>query len=176
MKTYGKEILQEKPFSTLWAAWSAAREKGELIPPRTALRLQDLAAITSDLAVLQSGGDGEFYFQLQGQDMADRIQRTAKDEAISDLMAPSARDTTNKILADIIDTPQGGLVIFDAHYTSGKHCIVGVLYLPVLDQTGMVRKLIGVYHPLEILGYKAPIAKTRSGGELLISHPIDITP
>jgi hypothetical protein len=171
---YDLELLEHAPLSILWTAWQKARCDLS-IPERHDLKLRDLAKISSDLVVLDKHDDGEFYIQLQGQDMADRINKSAKDTPISSLMVERVQEKTNAIFESLIGTPQGGLILFDTLYTTGKHSIVSALFLPLMDKKGTVSKLIGVYHPLELLDYKAPCERTLSGEKQLELIPVDIS-
>ncbi len=173
LDNYNLDLLKQKPFKLLLDVWTEARIETQKIPNRQSLSIHKIVSLVPNFVVFEYEND-EFYVRLQGQEMTDRIDKNMKDQSVASLMVPSLRDEANQILKSLLTEVKGCVMLFDTEYTSGKHSLVSSLFIPINNNDGELKCLVGVYNPLETLDFGKKTHLTQSGSKVFKALYFDL--
>lgn len=172
---YNLELLEQKPFKLLLDVWTEARLETNEIPSRQSLSIFKVASLVPNFVVFEYDKDhNEFYVRLQGQEMTERINKNMKNQSVASLMVPRLRDETNQIMKSMLIEVKGCVMLFDTAYSSGRHSLVSGLFIPINNNKGELKCLVGVYNPLETLNFGQKTELTQSGEETFKTFYFDL--
>lgn len=165
------DVLQELPdgshrrrFFDAWLRWRGDR----MVPLRSDVRPEDLAAALSSLGVLEVEAMDKIIMRVSSSIARDRTGRDSRGGNLIEMTRPEDRAMRMKRLWQMVTTPCGALAETRMTLKSGLESVLHSLVLPVAAEPDAPPRLL--YVVSEFTGTHEPGPDDRAGGMPLSHH------
>ncbi|WP_262694616.1 PAS domain-containing protein [Kordiimonas aquimaris] len=130
-------IIERELFPDFIAAWQAAR-KGNAVPLRSDIRLQEFAKFADSLQIYELKSRLDLRCRLMGSRVSERVQQVGLEDNLFDFFGEASKKVGEKWWNGMASAPCGGIMCFSTHYSSGARKEVPSLVLPMTGSDGGV--------------------------------------
>ncbi len=164
--------LTDPGFVAFRKTWQNQR-KGNDIPLRADIRLQDFATFAVDIMMYELKAPGDLRCRLMGSRVADRVKLQGKDVNWLEMVSPDVRQAGQTFWNALFKTPCGGLMQFSTAYHDGTNRLARCLLLPV-QQTDQSCILMAYSRPSGVYRLDPPRDALMISADCFQSTYIDI--
>lgn len=140
--------MRHKISLELFGYWNRRRGK-RAVPSRMAIEPADIHTLLPDVFILQSDADGTLSFRLAGTGLCALFGRELKGEGLEELWLPDGAETATRLAAGVLDGLTPGVIELHAESLAGRCVDAEMLLLPLADETGLNRRILGCLAPME---------------------------
>lgn len=145
--------LTSQKAQELTAYWNKLAEEAGAIPHRTAFDPIAIPSVLPSVFLIERLDADTYRFRLQGTDFA---ERSVSDLTGTVLRRPKTNDPSPifGLLDRVLDTPCGLQILGVEQSEQGRQSLVEYVALPLTDEEGANRFVVGSGYPLATLGYE----------------------
>ncbi len=151
--------LTSRKAQELTAYWHKLAEQARGIPPRTTFDPIAIPTVLPSVFLIERLDADTFRFRLQGTDFS---ERSVSDMTGTVLHRSTVTDNQSPIfgLVDrVLDTPCGLQILGVEQSEQGRQSLVEYVALPLTDEEGVARFVVGSGYPLATLGYEDEVTR-----------------
>lgn len=167
-----ERIMLSDPIQPFFDAWQQARVKG-LLPNRVDIQLKDFAAFAENIAIYERRGPRDFFYRLQGSQIAERLEYLDRGFNFFDFISADTLEMSELWWNSIIDRPCGGVLDYSTRYPNGDVRETNSVLLPIVGQDGECQILaLNIPGKLLRIGDRTP--HPRVAEDYVYAHYLDI--
>ena len=138
-----------KAFFEYWQSLAT----GQRPAPKSAFNPADIPKIIPKLVIYEREDPTVFRVRLMGTYVAQRIGVDLSRRNLLDFVHYAAKDEAQRDLNRIVDEPGGQFLVVRDRFTSGREVYVEMLRLPLSDDAGETRFIIGCTEEIKTSGF-----------------------
>ena len=122
-------------------------------PGKPAINPADIRRLLQSLVIYEGKDPAVFKIRLMGTSIVQRIGIDLTGRNLLDFFHYAAKEEAQQDLNRIVDGPCGQLLVVKDRFTSGREAWVEVVRLPLTDEAGQTRFIIGCTEQKETTGF-----------------------
>ena len=150
-RTNVAEILSptNKAFFDYWQSLAMVQRP----PQKSAVNPAAIPKIISRLVIYERKAADTFLVRLMGTQVVNRIGVNLTGQNLLDFFCYAAKDEAQRDLNRIVNEPGGQFLMVTDRFNSGREAWVEILRLPLTDEEGKTRFIIGCTEELNTTGW-----------------------
>lgn len=172
-----KHRFTSRQAQDLTAYWRKLAVKAGNIPARADFDPIAIPTILPSVFLIERLDNDTYRFRLQGTDFTDRGVSDMTGIMLTQQTAGSRQSPIIDVLTRVLDTPTGLHILGVEQSKQGRQSLVEYVTLPLLDEEGTPRFVVGCGSPLATLGYddenkkQGPLIEVRDLREISLAEP-----
>lgn len=136
--------------------WKTLNSESSSPPKKAAIDPSKIKAILPHLVIYERKEAAVFHIRLMGTAAVERIGYDLTGRNLLEFFHYAAKDEAQRDLNRIVQQPCGQFLLVKDRFASGREALVEIVRLPLSDEKGKVRYIIGCTEERKTTGFPHP--------------------